>query len=449
MSDGFSELHTLTDDAARAVARARAAGAEAAEAVVRHIASTSIGVRHGILEDASRSEDADLSITVYVGQRSASVSSADTSDEAIDRLVERAVAMARLAPENPWSGLAPADRLFTGDGRDIASYDPAGIPPVEALRAMAMEAEAAATGMAGVTNSEGGDASATHARSALVTSHGFTGASEATSYAISASVLAGSGDAMQRDYDWHSARHLSDLDSAEQVGRTAGVRAVGKLNPAMLRSGPMPVLFDPRVAGSLIGHLLSGMSGPAIARGQSYLAPHEGERLFPEAIRIEEDSLRPRGMRSKLFDGEGVATSNGFLVDAGRIGAWLCDSAAARQLGRIPTGHAASGGGVTTGNLIVHPGPDSRDALMADIVDGVLVTELMGQGVDSLTGDYSRGAAGWRIRNGTIAEPVAGFTIAGNLIALFADLRAASDIDRRMATWVPTLRTDSLTIAGA
>ncbi len=448
MSEDFPNLQKLTDAAADAVQRARRAGADGAEAVARILASTSIGVRLGTIEEASRSEDSDLSLTVHVGQRSASVSTADTRPASLDALVERAVAMARLAPDNPWAGLAPEERLFRGALPDLDSVDPAGEPDAAALRAMALAAEESARSVAGVTNSEGGDASSSLAGHALVTSHGFAGASAASGYSISASVLAGSGEAMQRDYDFHSARYLSDMLSPEEIGRIAGERAVAKLNPGTVVSGAMPVLFDPRVAGSLIGHLLSAMAGPSIAKGQSFLARHEGAKLFPDAISIDEDSLRMRGLRSRAYDGEGVASHNGALVEGGVIGPWLCDAASARQLGRTPTGHGESGGGVSAGNLVLRPGMVSRAALIADIKEGVLVTELMGHGVDVLTGDYSRGAAGWRIVDGEIAGPVAGFTIAGNLLGVFADLRAADDLCQRRATWVPTLRTDALTVAG-
>lgn len=448
MSDDLPTIDQLTERAADAVRRARRAGADSADAVARAGVSSSIGVRLGVLEDVGRSEDADLSIHVYVGQRSASVSTADVTPAALDALVERAVAMARLAPENPWSGLAPADLLFGGPAPDFDLVDSTGEPSPDTLRAMALAAEDAARAVPGVTNSEGGNAAANIGVHAHVTSTGFAGGSKATGYTVSASVLAGEGERMQRDYDWHSARHLGDLESAEAIGRSAGERAVARLDPAPLQSGAMPVLFDPRVAGGLIGHLLGGMSGPAIARGKSFLIGHEGAKLFPEAISIIEQPHRLRGLKSRAFDGEGLPTRARHIVEAGVIGPWLCDLASARQLGRAPTGHGSGGGGVSTGNLALLPGADSRDALMADIRDGVLVTELIGQGVDMLTGDYSRGASGWRIVDGRIAGPVAGFTIAGNLLAMFADLRAANDLDTRHATHVPTLRTDSMTVAG-
>lgn len=448
MSDDLPTIDQLTERAADAVQRALRAGADSADAVARAGVSSSIGVRLGVLEDVGRSEDADLSIHVYVGQRSASVSTADLTPSALDALVERAVAMARLAPENEWSGLAPADLLFSGPVPDFDLVDPSGEPSPDRLRAMALSAEDAARAVAGVTNSEGGSAAANIGVHAHVTSTGFAGGSKATGYTISASVLAGEGERMQRDYDWHDARHLADLASPESIGRRAGERAVARLDPAALRSGAMPVLFDPRVAGSLIGHLVSGMSGPAIARGKSYLIGHEGERLFPADIAIVDDPLRPRGGKSHAFDGEGLPARPRRLVDGGVIGPWLCDLASARQLGRAPTGNGGGGGAISTGNLTLLPGSASRDALMADIVEGVLVTELIGQGADMLTGDYSRGASGWRIVDGRLAGPVAGFTIAGNLLAMFADLRAASDLDTRHATHVPTLRTDSMTVAG-
>lgn len=446
--DPRDTLPHLIDRAADAVARARAAGADAAEAVVRSVRSSGVSVRLGQLEDVERSEDSDLSLHLYVGQRSASVSTADVSPAALDALVERAVAMARVAPENPWAGLAPEELLFRGDVPDLDLFDPSGEPEPAAMRALALEAEDAARAVAGVTNSEGGSASANVALHVLATSHGFAQSYATTGYSLSASVLAGEGDAMQRDYDWHSARHLADCDAAAEIGRRAGERAIARLNPATLPSGPMPVLFDPRAAGSLIGHLISGMSGPSIARGKSFLIGHEGAQLFPADISLEDDPLRRRGLRSHAFDGEGLPTRASRLIDRGVIAPWLCDAASARQLGCQPTGHGAGHGGVTTGNLTLLPGSVSRAELMADIKDGVLVTELIGQGVDLMTGDYSRGASGWRIVNGQIAGPVDHFTIAGNLLDIFADLRAANDVDRRHSTHVPTLRTDSLTVAG-
>ncbi len=438
----------LIDRAADAVARARAAGADAADVVVRVHRAQGVGVRMGVLEDVERSENSDLSLRVFVGQKSASVSTADVTPDTLAMLATRAVAMARIAPDNPWAGLAPEDMVLRTAAPELDLTDPHGELAPEMLRTLALAAEEAARSVPGVTNSEGGSAGCNQAAHILVTSHGFAQGYTATGYTVSASVIAGEGDAMQRDYDWHSARHFADVIEPSRIGAQAGARAVARLNPGTLPSGAMPVLFDPRVAGSLIGHLLSGMAGPAIAQGKSFLSDKEGAPLFPAAITIDEDPLRPRGLRSMPFDGEGLPTRTRALVSDGVIGPWLCDTASARQLGRAPTGHASGHGGVSTGNLTLRPGAISRDALMSDIKDGVLVTELIGQGVDPLTGDYSRGASGWRIVDGALAGPVSGFTIAGNLLSMFADLRAANDLDTRGATWVPTLRTDSLTVAG-
>ncbi len=448
MTDDLPPLQDLIDSAANAVACARAAGADAAESSVHVSQSLGVHVRLGRLEDVTRSEDRALSLRLFIGQRSASLSTADYRPAALATLVERAVAMARLAPENPWAGLAPKDLLATADMPDLDLFDLAQRPTPDQLRDNAMAAEDAARAVALVTNSEGGSASTGQSLQAYVTSHGFAQATRATSFALSASVIAGDGSEMQRDYDYHSARHLSDLEAADSIGRSAGQRCVAKLQPGQMPSGAMPVLFDPRVAGSLLGHAIGAMAGPAIARGQSFLADHGGAPLFPDGITLRDDPHRRRGLRSHSYDGEGLPTRPSAMIDRGRIGDWLCDAASARQLGRLPTGHASGGGGVTTGNLSLDPGQCDRAGLMADIKDGILVTELIGQGVDLLTGDYSRGASGWRIINGALAGPVSGFTIAGNLLAMFADLRAANDVNRRYSTHVPTLRTDAMTVAG-
>lgn len=448
MSEKLPNPSWLLEHAHDAVTRARKAGADAAEAMVRAHWSTGVSARLGVLEDVDASEGRDLSIKLYIGQRSASLSTADFSADAVDAVVERAVAMARLAPENPWAGLAPEELVAKGPIPDLDQYDDAADIDPQILLERALEVEHAARAIAGVTNSDGAGASVSGSAQAMVTSHGFAGAIRSTGHMHSVSVIAGEGNQMQRDHDWHSARHYSDLEAASVVGTRAGERTVARLNPKTMASGRLPVLFDPRVAGSMIGHLISAMSGSAIARGRSMLASHEGAQLFPNAITISDDPLTPRGLRSHAVDGEGLATRPRLIVDNGVIGEWLCDLASARQLGRAPTGNGGFGGGVTTGNLTLQPGTMSRAELMADVVDGVLITEMIGQGVDILTGDYSRGAAGFRIRNGEIAEPVSGFTIAGNLLAMFADLTAANDLDTRGATHVPTLRTNAMTIAG-
>lgn len=438
------------DHAADIVARATAAGADAADAVYAADTALDVSVRLGALEDVGRSESAELGLRVFVGQRSASVSTSDLSGDALAALVERAVAMAREAPEDAWAGLAPADRLMQGDvpQLDLADHDE---PSPGALRDAARATEDAARAVAGVTNSEGGSASAARSVWAVATSHGFAGAYETTSYGLSASVLAGEGGTMVRDYAFSSARHRESLEAPEAIGRRAGEQTVARAGPGRLASGPMPVVFDPRVGASLVGHLVGAISGQAISRRTSFLLDALGTQVFAPGIRIEDDPHRPRGLRSRPFDGEGLPVSATAIVSDGMLETWLLDSASARQLGLAPTGHAARGvggaPGVSTGNLFMANGDVTPAELMADIADGVYVTELIGMGVNGVTGDYSRGAAGFRIAGGALAGPVAEFTIAGNLVDMFRSVVPANDLEFRYGTNVPTLRVDGMTVA--
>lgn len=436
--------------AAALIDRARRAGADAADAIYLADSSESVSVRLGKLEDLERSESEHVALRVFAGKGSASIGSSDLGDAALDELAARAVAMARAAPEDPYAALAPEDMLARGPLPALDLSD-AGAPSPAELRELAEATEAAALAVAGVTNSQGGSASAGRTVVALATSHGFAGSYETTSHGLSASVVAGEGAAMQRDYAWRSAHHRADLPGAAEIGLLAGERAVGRLNPGRLASGPLPVVFDPRVGGTLIGHLISAMSGAAIARGASFLLGRDGEQVFGADITIIDDPLRPRGLRSKPFDGEGLPTARHVLVENGRLTGWLMNAAAARQLGGRPTGHATRGGGapgIGATNTHVAAGTQSPADLIADIADGVYVTELIGQGVNGVTGDYSRGASGRRIVNGELAGPVAEFTIAGNLIDMFRELRAANDLEWYRAINVPTLRVDGMIIAG-
>jgi PmbA protein len=437
--------------AADIVRRARLAGADAADAVFAADAASEVSVRLGKLEDVGRSEAEELGLRVFVGQRSASVSTTDLSPAAMDALVERAVAMAREAPEDQWAGLAPEARLMHGAPPLLDLADDAEVSPAD-LRALAQEAEDAARAVAGVTNSEGGGASAAASVWALATSHGFAGAYATTSYAVSASVIAGEGGAMQRDYAFHSARHRSRLDAPADIGRQAGERAVARVGPGRVESAAMPVVFDPRVGGSLIGHLVGAISGQAIARRTSFLLDALGTPVFAPGIAIRDDPHRPHGLRSRPFDGEGLPVSPVDLVADGVLETWLLDSAAARQLGLEPTGHAARGvggaPGVTTSNLFMEAGKVPVETLIGDIARGVYVIELIGQGVNAVTGDYSRGAAGFLIEDGRLSRPVAEFTVAGNLKDMYRALTPASDLVFRYGTNVPTLRVDGMTVAG-
>jgi len=438
--------------AAALVSAARKAGADAADVLYVAEASTEVQVRLGALEDVGRSEGEEIGLRLFVGRRSASVSSSDLSEEALAALVDRAAAMAREAPEDPWSGLAPEDRLLRGDAPALDSDD-GGDPSPADLRARAFAAEEAARAVNGVTNSEGGGASASRGVVALATSTGFARAYSTSAYGCSASVIAGTGAAMQRDYDYHSARHLADLEPSETIGACAGERAVARLNPGKLASGAMPVLFDPRVGASLLGHLVGAITGAAVARKTSFLLDSLGKPVFAPGIVIRDDPHRPRGLRSKPFDGEGLPTAPTDIIADGVLTGWLLDSAAARQLGLAPTGHATRGVGGPPGasatNLHMQPGTLSPAALMADVKLGLFVTELIGQGVNPVTGDYSRGASGFVIRDGALAEPVAEITIAGNLKDMFAALTPAGDLVFRQSVNVPTLRIDGMTVAGA
>lgn len=440
--------------AADIVSRAAAAGADAADAVYAADMSLDISVRLGALEDVGRSESAELGLRVFLGKRSASVSTSDLSSDALTALVDRAVAMAREAPEDAWAGLAPADRLMHGappslDLDDLAAGGEGASP--ESLRDAALEAEDAARAVPGVTNSEGGSASASRSIWALATSHGFAAAYAATGYGVSASVLAGEGGAMVRDYAYSSARHRKALAPAAAIGREAGDRVVARVNPGRLASGPMTVVYDPRVGSSLLGHLIGAISGAAITRKTSFLLDALGTQVFARGVTVLDDPHRPHGLRSRPFDGEGLPVSPSTIIADGMLEEWLLDSASARQLGLEPTGHAArgvgGGPGVSTSNLYMAAGKVPVATLIEDIADGVYVTELIGMGVNGVTGDYSRGAAGFRIENGMLTSPVAEFTIAGNLKDMYRQLTPANDLEFRFGTNVPTLRIEGMTVA--
>ncbi|CAN5456453.1 TldD/PmbA family protein [soil metagenome] len=436
--------------AADIVARAVAAGADTADAVYAADTALDVSIRLGALEDVGRSESAELGLRVFVGKRSASVSSSDLSYDALSALVERAVAMAREAPEDAWAGLAPEDRLLKGAPPQLDLDDGGAVAPEE-LKAAALAAEDAARAVAGVTNSEGGGANAHRAQWAIATSHGFAACYAATSYGVSASVLAGEGGAMVRDYDYHSARHRAALEDPASIGRRAGERAVARVNPGRMASGAVPVILDPRVGSSLLGHLIGAIGGQAITRKTSFLLDALGTRVFAPGVQVADDPHRPHGLRSRPFDGEGLPVSPTAIIADGMLETWLLDSASARQLGLEPTGHAARGvngaPGVSTSNLYMAAGVVPPETLIGDIQNGVYITELIGMGVNGVTGDYSRGAAGFRIEGGEITGPVAEFTIAGNLKDMFLALTPANDLVFRYGTNVPTIRIDGMTVA--
>ncbi len=432
------------------VAHARRAGADVADAVL--VAGTSISVqrRMGRTEQLERSEGRDLGLRVFVGRRSAIVSSTAVDPAGFATLAERAVAMARIVPEDPYAGLAEQEAPPEAVPLDM---EDAAEPDAAALVARAATAEEAALAVPGINNSEGAEAGYGRNEVVLVTSAGFAGHYARTSHSVSATALAGQGTGMQRDYDYSTATHLADLEDAAGIGRLAGERAVTRLNPTRPRTARLPVVFDPRVASSLLGHLSGAINGAAIARGSSFLKDKLGSRVFAAGINIHDDPRRVRGLRSKPFDGEGVPTAARALVEDGVLQTWLLDSRSARQLGMQSTGHAVRGTGgppsPAPSNLFMAPGGVTPTELMADIREGLYVTELIGMGVNGITGDYSRGAAGFMIRDGALAEPVAEITIAGHLPEMFLHLTPANDLRLRRGTDAPTIRVEGLTLAGA
>jgi PmbA protein len=438
--------------AERLAERAVHAGAEAADVLYVGSQSTEVQVRLGQLDHVSRSESGEIGLRVLIGGRSASVASSDLSRDALDELVRRALAMAAEAPDDPFAGLAPTELLAHPPFADLETIDGAEPDPAE-LRRRALEAESAALAVAGVTNSSGASAGASRSVVALATTAGFSGSHCATGRSCAVSVIAGEGGAKQRDSWSHSCRRLEDLDAPETIGRQAGERAVARLDPIRPRAGAMPVLFDRRVSHSLLGHLAGAISGSSVARRSSFLQDRLGSRIFAEGIRIVDDPLRPRGLRSRPFDGEGLAVRRRDFVADGVLQSWMADSASARQLGIEPTGNASRGvggaPGVSPGNFYMEAGRRSPEELLAAFPEALLVTELIGQGANPVTGDYSRGAAGFLVRGGEIGPSVQEITIASNLLDMFATLEPASDLEFRRGIDAPTILVPQMTVGTA
>jgi len=432
------------------LARARRAGADSADALLARGTSQSVAQRLGKPESIERSEGRDLELRVFVGRRQAVVSSTDFKTDALDELVTRALAMARAAPEDRYAGIADAAAIAR-NWPAIEMFDPTE-PSAETLVERARIAEEAARAVEGVTNSEGAEASWGVTDVALAASNGFAGGYRRSSFAISASVLAGSGQKMERDYDYTATVFDADLEAPEAIGRRAGERAVARLNPRRPKTASIPVVFDPRAGRSILGHLAGAINGVSIARGTSFLKNAMGEALFAPGIRVVDDPHRPRGHRSKPFDGEGLATRRRAVVEEGKLSGWFLDLATARQLGLESTGNAARGAGSppspSATNLHIEPGPLAPEALIGEIERGFYITEMMGSSVSLVTGDYSRGAAGFWIENGRITFPVSEMTVAGHLRDIFRTLTPASDLVFRYGMDVPTLRVEGLTVAG-
>ncbi|HIJ63554.1 MAG TPA: TldD/PmbA family protein [Rhodospirillaceae bacterium] len=432
--------------------KALAAGADAADALLVDQASLSVAWRLGKPEKVERSESGDVGLRVFLGKRQAMVSSSDRSPSALDELVERVVAMARTVPEDPFCGLAGADQL----ARDMPALDifDAVEPSPDVLVDWAARAEDSARAVSGVTNSEGAEAGWSSSRVVLAASNGFLHSYRMSRSQISASVLAGdAGQGMERDYDYAQAVYFSDLRQPEDVGHAAGRRAVRRLGGRKARTAKLPVVFDPRVSAGLLGHLAGAINGAGIARGTSFLKDRLGQPVLARGLNIIDDPHRPRGLRSKPCDGEGVANRRRVIVEDGVLTTWLLDLRSARQLSLQSTGHASRGTGSppspSATNLWLEPGLVTVAEMISDIPQGFYVTELFGMGVNGLTGDYSRGAAGFWIDGGEIAYPVNEVTIAGNLKDMFLNLTPANDLTFRYGVDAPTVRVDGLTIAGS
>lgn len=432
------------------LAKAKAKGADAADAV--HIESQSLAVaqRLGNPEKLERSESADIGLRALVGKRQAIVSSSDINPDALDELVERVVAMAKSVPEDPYCGLADPDQLATGIV-DVDSCDPSE-PSTETLVDWANRAEDAARAIKGITNSEGAEAGWGRATVCVAATNGFAQTYSGSHYSLSASVLAGEGTGMERDYDYTGAVYAEDMMSPEEVGTNAGEKTIKRLNPQKPASAEVPVIYDPRVSRGIVGHLASAINGSSIARDTSFLKDKMGAQIFPENITIYDDPHRPRGLRSKPFDGEGVANQKRKIIDNGVLTTWILDLRSSRQLGMETTGHASRGTGSppspSATNVYLEPGTQSPQELMSDIKSGLYITELIGMGINGLTGDYSRGTSGFWIENGELTYPVGEITIAGNLKDMFLNLTPADDLEFRYGVDAPTLRIDGMTLAG-
>jgi PmbA protein len=440
----------LLDIAQDVIARARRLGADAADTLVVSGEATEVEIRDNQIESVERSEGRDLGLRVFVGQSSAIVSASRFEPDDLAAIAERADEMARAAPPDPYDGLADEADI----ARDVPALDLAdeASPTADDLLALARTAEAAGLAVEGVTKSSGASASASRRAMVLVASNGFVGSYARTDYGLSAALIAGSGTAMERDYDFTSAVHLADLDRAERVGRQAGERTVRRLGARKAASQRVPVVFDQRVAGGLLRHLAQAVLGSAITRGTSFLKDRMGDRLFKPGTAVIDDARLPRGRASKPFDGEGLPTGRLPVIEDGVLRTWLLDCRSARQLGLRSTGHASRGIGgppsPSPTNLYLEAGTISPEALISTIASGFLVTELMGMGVNPVTGDYSRGAAGFWIENGKTAWPVSEITIAGNLNDMFLALEPANDLEFRGTINAPTSLVGEMTVAG-
>jgi len=448
MPDSIQDKLNLLQDLIKS---AQSQGADAADALFAEGTSLSLSWRKGEVEQLERSEGMDLGLRVFVGKSQAIVSSSDTSKRALGELVERAVAMAKSVPEDPFAGLADPDQLATAF-TDFDMFDPSE-PSADELTQSARVAEEAGLEVAGVSNSEGAHAGFSQSSIAFAASNGFAHTYQRSRHSLSASMLAGEGTGMERDYDYTGAVWAEDLQSAEAIGRSAGERAIKRLGPQKAKTQQVPVVFDNRAARSLVGHLSGAINGSSIARGTSFLKDKMGEEIFAPGVTIVDDPHRIRGLRSAAFDDEGLPTQRRNIIDQGKLTTWFLDLRSARQLGLESTGHA--GRGVSSppspgaSNLYLEAGALSVAELIKDIKAGFYVTELIGMGVNTVTGDYSRGASGFWIENGVLTHAVSEVTVAGHLSDMFKSLTPADDLEFLYGVDAPTVRIEGMTLAGS
>ncbi|MFN7225352.1 MAG: TldD/PmbA family protein [Paracoccaceae bacterium] len=446
----MTELSRLTD---ALLSAARRAGADEADALAMDGTSLSIDIRAGKLEQAERSEGIEIGLRVLIGGRQACVSASDISQATMTALAERAVAMAREAPVDPHAGLADADQIATTwDLAALDLADPAPEPGAAELEAAARAVESAAMARAGITQVE---ASASYSRRAMhmAATNGFSGGYGRTSHSLSAVAFTGSGTGMERDWAAEGRIYASDMPDATGIGTLASERALQRAGAVKPKTGTFPVLFDERVAASLIGHLLSAANGAAIARGASWLRDALGQQVLPAHLSVIEDPHRVRIGASRPFDGEGLPTKRRVIVENGVLTGWTLDLATGRKLGMPSTANAARGTSSppspSTSNIDLTPGDASRDDLIAQMGTGLLVTSMIGSTISATTGDYSRGAAGFWVENGVIQYPVNECTIAGNLRDMLLRIIPANDARAHLSTRVPSLLIDGMTLAGA
>lgn len=443
-------LSDLSDQILRAAKRA---GADAADAIAVDGTSLSITVREGALEQAERSEGIDIGLRVFIGQRQACVSSSDTKPDTLTQMAERAVAMAKEAPEDPHAGLADPSQLTKNTQTDaLELFDPSEEPDPAALQEDATRAEAAALRNSGVSQVQSASAGYGRRRIHLAASNGFSAGYARSDRGLSCVAISGTGTGMERDYDYDSRVFQADLRNAEEIGRIAAERAVERVGAKKPQTGAFPVLFDERVASTLIGSFLQATNGTMIARGSSWLRDAVGEQVLPKGLSIVEDPHRARVTGSRLFDAEGLATSQRAIVDDGVLTGWTLDLATGRKLGLDSTANAARGTSSPPSpsltNVALTQGDKSRDDLIRDMGTGLLVTSMIGSTINPNTGDYSRGAAGFWVENGEITYPVNECTVAGNLRDMLMTLVPANDARTHLSRVVPSLLVEGLTLAG-